>query len=155
MWIVLVFQVGKGERAEKMRTYNYRDGRVTDHRLKKNFPLAKVLDGYLEKLAVESTWDGDRSSWVWKKETKFDTSVRFSNTLHVHLFCAQSKCVGYFLSERDTRPTSTGSRGWGDPSAIAVLGCCVWDGPNSGVWLVSDVLQTVALEKINRSGYRS
>ncbi len=41
-------QVGTGGREEKIRTYNYKDDRVTDHRIKQNFALAKVLEGNLE-----------------------------------------------------------------------------------------------------------
>ncbi|KAK4273175.1 hypothetical protein QN277_021628 [Acacia crassicarpa] len=46
-------QVGTGARAEKIRTYNYKDNRVTDHRLKVNFELTSFLDGDLET-AVQS-----------------------------------------------------------------------------------------------------
>ncbi|AMW28225.1 MULTISPECIES: peptide chain release factor 1 [Arthrospira] len=38
-------QVGTGSRSEKIRTYNYKDNRVTDHRLGHNFSLAPVLEG--------------------------------------------------------------------------------------------------------------
>jgi len=41
-------QVGTGERSEKIRTYNYKENRVTDHRLGKNFNLDAVLKGELE-----------------------------------------------------------------------------------------------------------
>ncbi|MCA0314452.1 MAG: peptide chain release factor 1 [Candidatus Melainabacteria bacterium] len=43
-------QVGSGDRSEKIRTYNYKDNRVTDHRLNQNFPLQQVLEGDLDKL---------------------------------------------------------------------------------------------------------
>jgi len=43
-------QVGTGSRSEKIRTYNYKDSRVTDHRLGKNFPLENILGGALEDL---------------------------------------------------------------------------------------------------------
>lgn len=43
-------QVGTGERSEKIRTYNYKDNRVTDHRLNQNFGLNAVLEGDLEDL---------------------------------------------------------------------------------------------------------
>ena len=42
--------VGRGMRAEKIRTYNYPQDRVTDHRLKKNFRLVDVMEGKLEKI---------------------------------------------------------------------------------------------------------
>ncbi|KAG6749901.1 hypothetical protein POTOM_046976 [Populus tomentosa] len=41
-------QVGTGARAEKIRTYNYKDNRVTDHRLKVNFELTSFLAGGIE-----------------------------------------------------------------------------------------------------------
>ncbi|CEL92843.1 unnamed protein product [Vitrella brassicaformis CCMP3155] len=41
-------QVGTGARSEKIRTYNYKDARVTDHRLKRNFSLDQFLGGNLE-----------------------------------------------------------------------------------------------------------
>jgi peptide chain release factor 1 len=43
-------QVGTGSRSEKIRTYNYKDSRVTDHRLGQNFTLTPVLEGDLEEL---------------------------------------------------------------------------------------------------------
>ncbi|XP_058076511.1 peptide chain release factor APG3, chloroplastic [Magnolia sinica] len=46
-------QVGTGARSEKIRTYNYKDNRVTDHRLKMNFELTSFLSGDIET-AVES-----------------------------------------------------------------------------------------------------
>jgi peptide chain release factor 1 len=41
-------QIGSGERAEKIRTYNYPDSRVTDHRVKVTLNLEKVLPGALD-----------------------------------------------------------------------------------------------------------
>ncbi|MGC1394494.1 MAG: peptide chain release factor 1, partial [Coleofasciculaceae cyanobacterium] len=43
-------QVGTGSRSEKIRTFNYKDNRVTDHRLGQNFSLNPVLEGDLEPL---------------------------------------------------------------------------------------------------------
>ncbi|WP_261663990.1 peptide chain release factor 1 [Deinococcus sp. Marseille-Q6407] len=46
-------QIGSGDRSEKVRTYNYPQNRVTDHRLEgdiKNFPLDSVIGGRLEEL---------------------------------------------------------------------------------------------------------
>ena len=43
-------QVGSGDRSEKIRTYNYKDNRTTDHRLGRNFSLEPVLQGQLEDL---------------------------------------------------------------------------------------------------------
>ncbi|NET87214.1 MAG: peptide chain release factor 1 [Kamptonema sp. SIO1D9] len=41
-------QVGTGSRSEKIRTYNYKDNRITDHRLGQNFTLAPALEGDIE-----------------------------------------------------------------------------------------------------------
>jgi len=43
-------QVGTGARSEKIRTYNYKDNRVTDHRLGQNFTLTPVLEGDIDLL---------------------------------------------------------------------------------------------------------
>ena len=46
-------QVGTGSRSEKIRTYNFKDSRCSDHRTKNNFNLLEVLDGELEE-AIQS-----------------------------------------------------------------------------------------------------
>jgi peptide chain release factor 1 len=43
-------QVGSGDRSEKIRTYNVKDNRTTDHRLGKNFALEPILNGQLHDL---------------------------------------------------------------------------------------------------------
>jgi len=41
--------VGRGDRSEKIRTYNYSDNRVTDHRIDlKLYQLSRVMEGELE-----------------------------------------------------------------------------------------------------------
>ncbi|KAI3436138.1 hypothetical protein D9Q98_002195 [Chlorella vulgaris] len=42
-------QVGTGSRSEKIKTYNYKDTRMSDHRSKVNYDLVKVLEGGLEE----------------------------------------------------------------------------------------------------------
>lgn len=45
--------VGSGDRSVKIRTYNYPQDRVTDHRLEgnlKNYPLRKIIEGELDEL---------------------------------------------------------------------------------------------------------
>lgn len=58
-------QVGSGDRSEKIRTYNYPQNRVTDHRLSgddKNHPLAEVMNGALEDItsALRATDHAER-----------------------------------------------------------------------------------------------
>jgi peptide chain release factor 1 len=43
-------QVGSGDRSEKIRTYNVKDNRVTDHRLGRNFSLEPILEGQLQEV---------------------------------------------------------------------------------------------------------
>ncbi|MBI4568685.1 MAG: peptide chain release factor 1 [Planctomycetes bacterium] len=43
-------QVGTGDRSDRVRTYNFPQNRVTDHRLNENYPLDQVIDGRLDKI---------------------------------------------------------------------------------------------------------
>ena len=40
-------QIGTGGRSEKIRTYNWKDSRCSDHRLGQNYPLQQFLGGDL------------------------------------------------------------------------------------------------------------
>ena len=54
--------VGSGGRGDKIRTYNYPQGRCTDHRAKASFALAGIMEGKLEKL--------HEACRQWEKEEK-------------------------------------------------------------------------------------
>ncbi|KAL3157081.1 hypothetical protein ABBQ38_001328 [Trebouxia sp. C0009 RCD-2024] len=41
-------QVGTGARSEKIKTYNFKDARMSDHRTKNNYDLNKMLSGDIE-----------------------------------------------------------------------------------------------------------
>ena len=43
-------QIGGGGRSEKIRTYNFKESRVSDHRIGRNFNLERILDGDLDEL---------------------------------------------------------------------------------------------------------
>ena len=45
-----LMQVGSGDRSEKIRTYNFKDNRTTDHRLGSNFSLEPILAGQLDEI---------------------------------------------------------------------------------------------------------
>jgi peptide chain release factor 1 len=53
-------QIGSGERAEKIRTYNYAENRLTDHRIKLTLHrLDSILNGDLEEV-TEALQEEDR-----------------------------------------------------------------------------------------------
>ena len=43
-------QVGTGGRSEKIRTYNWKDSRCSDHRIQQNYPLDQFLKGEIDSI---------------------------------------------------------------------------------------------------------
>ncbi len=55
-------QIGTGDRSEKIRTYNYSQDRITDHRIKKSWHnLPKIMEGEMGEI-VESLESGETGS---------------------------------------------------------------------------------------------
>ena len=46
-------QVGTGGRSEKIRTYNWKDSRCSDHRIGQNYPLSQFLNGDIDPIINE------------------------------------------------------------------------------------------------------
>jgi len=46
-------QVGTGGRSEKIRTYNWKDSRCSDHRIGQNYPLSQFLNGDIDAMINE------------------------------------------------------------------------------------------------------
>jgi len=56
-------QVGSGDRSEKMRTYNYPQDRITDHRIGQSYHnMERMLDGELDELIDALTADSIQQS---------------------------------------------------------------------------------------------
>ena len=54
-------QVGSGDRSERIRTYNYPQGRLTDHRINLTlYSLESILDGRLEDV-IDALITADRA----------------------------------------------------------------------------------------------
>ncbi|MCT7958118.1 peptide chain release factor 1 [Laspinema palackyanum] len=67
-------QVGTGARSEKIRTYNYKDNRVTDHRLGQNFTLMSTLEGDIEEV-IQSCISQDQQERLEELAASTTTTV--------------------------------------------------------------------------------
>lgn len=67
-------QVGTGARSEKIRTYNYKDNRLTDHRLGQNFPLASALTGEINHI-IEACISQDQQERLEQLANSPDTAT--------------------------------------------------------------------------------
>lgn len=67
-------QVGTGARSEKIRTYNYKDNRVTDHRLGQNFTLMSTLEGDIEDV-IQSCISQDQQERLEELAASTTTTV--------------------------------------------------------------------------------
>lgn len=56
-------QVGSAERSEKIRTYNYPQDRITDHRINASFHgMPKIMDGYMDDIIdALTTWEEEHA----------------------------------------------------------------------------------------------
>ena len=66
-------QVGTGARSEKIRTYNYKDNRISDHRLGQNFTLANALEGDIENI-IQSCISQDQQERLAELANSPDTA---------------------------------------------------------------------------------
>ena len=66
-------QVGTGARSEKIRTYNYKDNRITDHRLGQNFALANSLEGDIDVM-IQSCISQDQQEKLEELASSPDTA---------------------------------------------------------------------------------
>ena len=62
-------QVGTGSRSEKIRTYNWKDSRCTDHRLGQNFPLQMFTTGDLDEIHRKCIADDQQAAMKEMLET--------------------------------------------------------------------------------------
>lgn len=67
-------QVGTGARAEKIRTYNYKDNRVSDHRTKINFDLGSFLNGEID-ISIQAMVAQDQREMLEELAASVQTGV--------------------------------------------------------------------------------
>ena len=63
-------QIGTGDRAEKIRTYNFPQGRVTDHRIGLTlYKLDKIMDGDIQEI-IDACIAADQAKKLSRMETE-------------------------------------------------------------------------------------
>ena len=63
-------QIGTGDRSEKIRTYNFPQGRVTDHRIGLTlYKLDKIMDGYIQEI-IDACLAADQAAKLSSFEDK-------------------------------------------------------------------------------------
>jgi len=77
-------QVGSGNRSERIRTYNFPQGRVTDHRINLTlYKLESIMEGELDEIIEKLTeaYDLERLKNIEDKNTNLDKNKKTSNSL--------------------------------------------------------------------------
>ena len=85
-------QIGTGDRSERIRTYNYPQGRLTDHRIGLSLSLPSIIDGQLADL-IDALQNYDYEARIqnllekemqWAVGMRFDTQNDVDGLLGVH-----------------------------------------------------------------------